>query len=314
MGLRAGNRNRHSAGVRRFVFEGRTKAVIIFGTVIAVVAGVVSMTVVAAAPQYIAVCGPEDCATSAAADGSNIEREPNTAIVAVDSTGQVTLLNNNAVGSTAVSILGYFDSSNPATGDASFVAANKGLSLRYELSRDERREITLPEVPSTARTMLVQLGGSASIATTAAAVARLSGSTVPTSVATEGANTRNAPAPAPSAGTTSNASAPRSTPQADPSSTAAPDCGTSTAASCDVVAVDVNGTGTVTSDQVREALKDRAESSGAPNTPVPSVAPGTNDKLDDLVTEVVTQVTTTPKPAKPDNAATTPSSAPTAPS
>ncbi|MCU1438807.1 MAG: Parallel beta-helix repeat protein [Naasia sp.] len=116
---------------------------------------------VIAEPQYVALCGSdEQCASTSVAPDGTPAGDPTVAVVPLDAeTGSVTLRNNNAVGTTVVSVLGYFDSEAPGADAGAFESSVADIDLRVSLGNKQARTVTLPNVPESARAVLVQLGG-----------------------------------------------------------------------------------------------------------------------------------------------------------
>ncbi|THG30791.1 right-handed parallel beta-helix repeat-containing protein [Naasia lichenicola] len=215
------------SGYSRFGLSGRAKALVGLGSALALVGGLSVATMVIADPQYVALCGADDCASTSVSASGEPSADPTVAVVALDPAAtEVSLVNHNAVGTTIVSILGYFDSSNPAAEGASYSAADESLNLQYQLGSDEKRTVRLPSVPSDAKTVLVKLGGRDTA-----------------TMSTEKAKSKCA-------------------------------------------MVGITSAGTVTGEQVRDALHHRAVATATPGTPTPSVVPGENDVVDDIIDDV----------------------------
>jgi beta-glucanase (GH16 family) len=158
-----------SRGPRHAVkrFGGRGKALVAVGSTLALVSGLSTAAMVIAEPQYVAVCGGDECASTSVTASGAPAADPTVAIVPITETGSIALANHNSIGRTMVGIVGYFDSADPSTDAAAYTAADATLDLSYELASNETRSVILPDLPKAAKTVLVRLGGRAAAGTSA---------------------------------------------------------------------------------------------------------------------------------------------------
>src|SRR4051812_14967216 len=147
----------------------RKKALVAVAATLGLLAGVSVTTMAIAEPRYVAVCGDGDGACVSAPLTENPSTgEPAVAVVPLDDSGDVTLATHHASGPAAVSVLGSFDSTDPAGPDAHYARSAADLNLRFELASTERRKVQLPSVPAGARAVLIRLHGSGTAANSAA--------------------------------------------------------------------------------------------------------------------------------------------------